>query len=95
MELIRELAVQGGEMLLVVLLAPLVTGVVRKLKARLLRREGPSVVQPYRDLLRLMRKDVVLADNASWLFRTAPYLIFATTWVAAAWSVGATWVATA
>jgi formate hydrogenlyase subunit 4 len=84
MELIRELAVQGGEMLLVVLLAPLVTGVVRKLKARLLRREGPSVVQPYRDLLRLMRKDVVLADNASWLFRTAPYLIFATTWVAAA-----------
>ena len=35
-------------------------------------------------MLRLLRKEVVLADNASWLFRAAPYLIFATTWVAAA-----------
>ena len=50
----------------------------------MLRRQGPSVFQPYRDLLRLMRKEVVLADNASWLFRVTPYLIFATTWVAAA-----------
>ena len=41
-------------------------------------------MQPYRDLLRLMRKEVVLADNASWLFRVSPYLIFAATWVAAA-----------
>ena len=71
-------------MLLVVLLAPLVTGLVRKLKARLLRRRGPPLLQPYRDLLRLIRKDVVLAENASWLFRAAPYLIFAATWVAAA-----------
>jgi formate hydrogenlyase subunit 4 len=39
--------------------------------------------QPYRDLVRLMRKDVVLADNASWLFRVIPYLMFAGTWVAA------------
>ena len=42
------------------------------------------MLQPYRDLLRLLRKEVVLADNASWLFRVAPYLIFAATWVAAA-----------
>jgi formate hydrogenlyase subunit 4 len=41
-------------------------------------------VQPYRDLLRLLRKEVVLADNASWLFRVSPYMIFAATWVAAA-----------
>src|SRR5207342_212303 len=40
--------------------------------------------QPYRDLLRLVRKEVVLAQNASWLFRVAPYLIFSTTWVATA-----------
>jgi formate hydrogenlyase subunit 4 len=42
------------------------------------------VLQPYRDLRRLLRKEVVLAQNASWLFRVAPYLIFSTTWVAAA-----------
>ncbi len=79
-----DLLIQGGQMAVVLLLAPLLTGFVRKIKARLLRRRGPSVIQPYRDLLRLLRKEAVLADNASWLFRAAPYLIFATTWVAAA-----------
>jgi formate hydrogenlyase subunit 4 len=81
---IQGLIVQGAQMALVLLLAPLLTGCVRKVKARLLRRQGPSVIQPYRDLLRLLRKEVVLAENASWLFRVTPYLIFAATWVAAA-----------
>src|SRR5690606_22019417 len=84
MALIQALLVQGAQMALVLILAPLLTGLVRKIKARLLRRRGPSLVQPYRDLLRFMRKEVVLAENASWLFRSAPYLIFAATWVAAA-----------
>jgi formate hydrogenlyase subunit 4 len=79
-----DLAVQGAQMMVVLLLAPLLTGLVRKIKARLLRRRGPPVLQPCRDLLRLFRKEVVLADSASWLFRAAPYLIFAATWVAAA-----------
>lgn len=82
--MIRALLIQGVQMALVLLLAPLLTGVVRKVKARLQRRRGASVLQPYRDLRRLLAKDVVLADNASWLFRVAPYLIFALTWVAAA-----------
>jgi len=84
MDMIRDLVVQGAQMALVLLLAPLLTGIVRKAKARLLRRQGASLLQPYRDLLRLLRKEAVLAENASWLFRTAPYLIFAATWVAAA-----------
>jgi len=83
MALMLDLLVQGAQMLLVLLLAPLLTGVVRKVKARLLRRQGPPLLQPYRDLARLMRKEVVLADSASWLFRASPYLIFAATWVAA------------
>jgi formate hydrogenlyase subunit 4 len=70
-------------MLIVLLLAPLLIGYTRKIKARLLRRRGPPLLQPYRDLLRLIRKEVVLADNASWLFRSGPYMIFAATWVAA------------
>jgi formate hydrogenlyase subunit 4 len=84
MAVIFDFAIQGIQMVLVLLLAPLLTGVVRKVKARLLLRRGPSVIQPYRDLLRLLRKEVVLAANASWLFRVTPYLIFAATWVAAA-----------
>jgi formate hydrogenlyase subunit 4 len=84
MALIEGLLVQGTQMALVLLLAPLLIGFVRKVKARLLRRQGPPLLQPYRDLLRLLRKEVVLAESASWLFRVIPYLIFATTWVAAA-----------
>jgi formate hydrogenlyase subunit 4 len=84
MVLIRESAVQAVQMMLVLLLAPLLTGVVRKMKARLVRRRGPPLIQPYRDLIRLMRKEAVLAVNASWLFRAVPYLVFAATWVAAA-----------
>jgi len=81
--MIRDFALQGAEMLLVLLLSPLLTGFVRKVKARLLRRQGPPLLQPYRDLIRLMRKDVVLAESASWLFRVIPYVVFAGTWVAA------------
>jgi formate hydrogenlyase subunit 4 len=83
MAVIREIVFQGAQMLLVLVLAPLLTGFVRKVKARLLRRQGPPLLQPYRDLIRLLRKDVVLAHNASWLFRVIPYFIFAATWIAA------------
>jgi len=82
--MILALGLQLGQMLLVLALAPAVTGLIRKMKARLQRRIGPPIVQPYRDLRRLLGKEVVLAENASWLFRAAPYLIFAATWVAAA-----------
>jgi len=84
MDVMLALALQGGQMCGVLLLAPLLLGFTRRLKARLLRRRGPPLLQPYRDLLKLVRKQVVLADNASWLFRGAPYVIFAATWVAAA-----------
>jgi len=84
MAVIVDLVVQGAQMLVVLALAPLLTGIVRKAKARLLRRRGPSVIQPYRDLVRLLRKEAVVAEQASWLFRVAPYMIFACTWVAAA-----------
>jgi formate hydrogenlyase subunit 4 len=79
-----NLAFQFAQMLLVLGLSPLLTGFIRKVKARLLRRKGPPLLQPYRDLARLMRKEVVLAESSSWLFRVIPYLVFAGTWVAAA-----------
>jgi formate hydrogenlyase subunit 4 len=84
MALILDLVLQGVQMVLVVAIAPAILGVTRKVKARLLRRIGPPLLQPYRDLWKLMHKEAVLAHNASWLYRVAPYLIFAATWVAAA-----------
>jgi formate hydrogenlyase subunit 4 len=84
MPMIEGLSIQISQMLLVLLLAPLLTGLVRKVKARLLRRQGPPLLQPYRDLIRLVRKEAIVADSASWLFRIIPYIVFAVTWVAAA-----------
>ena len=84
LSLIDGLSIQISQMLLVLLLAPLLTGWVRKVKARLLRKRGPPLFQPYRDLIRLARKEAVVAESASWLFRVTPYIVFATIWVAAA-----------
>jgi formate hydrogenlyase subunit 4 len=84
MALMIDLLLQAMQMMLVVVIAPGVLGVTRKVKARLLRRIGPPVLQPYRDIWKLMHKEAVLAPNASWIYRVAPYLIFAATWVAAA-----------
>ena len=83
MALMLDLAAQGAQMSLVLALAPGLLGLTRKIKARLLRRRGPPIVQPYRDLAKLLRKEVVVAESASWLFRSAPYMIFVATWVAA------------
>jgi formate hydrogenlyase subunit 4 len=84
MALIGDLILQAVQMLLVVAIAPLVLGITRKVKARLLARIGPPVIQPYRDIWKLMHKEAVLAHNASWIYRAAPYCIFAVTWIAAA-----------
>jgi len=63
--------------------APLLTGLVRWLKARLLGRVGASPLQPWRDLARLARKQPVLAENATMLFEIAPVVQFAAIGVAA------------
>ncbi len=72
------------QLLLVLAIAPAVTGLVRKVKARLLSRRGPPLLQPYRDLAKLMRKETLMAENASWLYRGAPAVILALIWLAAA-----------
>lgn len=69
--------------LCVVLFAPFMAGWVKWLKCKLQNRQGPPPWQPYRDLLRLSRKQVVLAESASPLFRVAPYIVFSVTVVAA------------
>jgi formate hydrogenlyase subunit 4/hydrogenase-4 membrane subunit HyfE len=69
--------------LLYAALAPLLVGWVRKVKARLQNRRGASVLQPYRDLYKLLAKEARVAHTASPLFRAAPYVVFAATWMAA------------
>ena len=71
-------------LVLALTLAPVLVGFIRWAKARLVGRVGPPVTQPWRDLLRLARKQPVLAENASWLFRAAPATVFAATLAAVA-----------
>lgn len=58
---------------------PLFVGWVRVLKCRMQGRRSAGIFQPYRDLSKLFIKDVVLAHNASWIFRFTPYLVFGAT----------------
>ena len=67
------------QILFVPLVSPLVIGVIRKVKARLQNREGASVLQPYFDLLKLFRKDEVISEDTSFIFRVAPFIVFGVT----------------
>jgi len=80
----RPLGLVLVEMALLVLLAPLVTGAIQKIKARLQCREGAGVLQPYRDLAKLFRKGTVQSDTASGFFGLVPILVLAATVAAAA-----------
>ena len=68
-----------GQSLLALLLAPGLVGFIRTVKARLQGRRGAPPWQPYYDLRKLFGKEAIVSRNASWIFRFAPYLIFATT----------------
>lgn len=69
---------------LVPVLSPVCVGGIRKMKARMQNRQGASVFQPYKDLWKLLHKDEVISRDASWIFRFAPYAVFAVTLVVGA-----------
>ncbi|WP_413437970.1 respiratory chain complex I subunit 1 family protein [Sulfuriferula sp. GW1] len=75
--MISSIFSQLFQTLLIVVLAPLLLGWVNQCRAWLQNKRGAGVLQPYRVLHKLFHKDAVLADNASPLFRTAPYIQFA------------------
>ncbi len=68
----------------IVVLSPLLVGVIRKIKAWYQGRVGARILQPYADLRKLFGKDEVLPEDASWVFRYAPYIIFSSTALAGA-----------
>jgi formate hydrogenlyase subunit 4 len=75
---------QALELIFAALAAPAFLGWVNQCRAWLQNRRPPSVLQPYFGLRKLFHKDAILADNASSLFRVAPYVVFGTMIVAAA-----------
>jgi formate hydrogenlyase subunit 4 len=73
-----------AQTLLVAAGAPLLVGLLRTLKARLVGRRGPNPWQPYADLVKLLQKEVVVSETTSWIFAVTPYVLVATMLVAAA-----------
>src|SRR5262245_33261720 len=73
--IVEPLAVLLQTMLLL-LLAPLITGCIRNWKGKFQNRRGPRIWQPYLDIAKFLRKDMVISDQASWIFSLAPYVAF-------------------
>jgi len=64
------------QIVVIVGLSPLVKGFINKMEARLQCRRGPSLFQPYYNLVKLLQKDAVVSETASWIFRVTPYVTF-------------------
>ncbi len=64
--------------LMLLLLAPLVSGVIKNWKAKLQNRRGPRPWQIYFDIAKFLHKDMVISEHASWVFCFAPYVVFLT-----------------
>lgn len=66
-----------GKAILLGMLAPLVSGIIRKIKNNLRMRSGPSIFQPYYNVRKLFSKGEVISRNVSWIFYAAPVIVFA------------------
>ena len=75
-----------AQTLLLLLLAPLWSGVVEAIKARLQMRRGAPVWQRYRDLAKLAGKETVLSEDASPLARIVPYAALGAVITACTWT---------
>lgn len=64
------------QLVIILLTAPLVGGIIKKVKALTQHRRGAPVLQMYYDLYKLTKKDVTVSATASWVYRAAPYVVF-------------------
>jgi len=71
------------QIIVIILLAPLVNGIIKKVKAFTQKRKGGSLFQMYFDLFKLFKKTAVVSDVSSWIFKVTPYIVFATAIAAA------------
>ena len=67
------------QIVLLLTLSPFIVGLIRKVKARLQCRRGAGILQPYADLAKLFRKQLVVSSTTSWIFTATPYIVFSST----------------
>lgn len=66
------------QVLVIMLFAPLIKGILNRIKENIQSKRGPSIIQPYRDIWKLFHKDEVISEQSSWIFRATPYVVFVT-----------------
>ncbi|NCO68219.1 MAG: hypothetical protein GW873_06750 [Nitrospirae bacterium] len=66
------------QVLVVMAFAPLIKGLLNRLKENIQSKRGPSIFQPYLDIWKLFHKDEVISEHSSWIFRITPYVVFIT-----------------
>ena len=60
-------------------ISPMVIGLIKKIKAKMQNRQGASIFQPYQDLWKLFHKDEIISKDASFIFQSAPFVVFVVT----------------
>ena len=75
----HSFTIEAAQILLLLFAAPAFTGWVKTVKCRMQGRSYAGICQPYRDIAKLFAKEVILAENASWIFRVTPYIVFGVT----------------
>jgi formate hydrogenlyase subunit 4 len=76
-DLLRAAAVTLLQVAGMLAAAPLLKTVIRKMKARLQNRQGPPLLQGYYDLAKLLRKEPIRSETATWVYAAGPRLYFA------------------
>ncbi len=74
--MLTQFAVATFQVIIILALAPLLSGIIKKVKAFLQMRRGAGIFQPYYDIAKLLRKDSVVSENVSWIFHAAPIISF-------------------
>ena len=76
---VHPFAIEAVQFLILLCAAPAFAGWVKTVKCRMQGRTYAGIFQPYRDIAKLFTKEVILAENASWIFRFTPYVVFGVT----------------
>ena len=66
------------QVIMVMAFAPLIKGILARLKENVQSKRGPNIIQPYRDIWKLFHKDEVISEHSSWIFRATPFIVFVT-----------------
>ena len=70
----ENLLITGGQIIFLMLIAPLVNGIIKKIKAATQCRRGPGIFQPYFDIIKLLKRETVVSVNTSWITQATPYI---------------------